>query len=168
VAGSFIFTAKQFTPLRILQGGLLVVVLGFALVYFGAANMPQDAFDLKKIQAARVWGAKEANSGFAGDVAITDPRAAIGFLPVGLLYVLFAPFPWMINNLRQLITVPELLVWWAMVPMLIKGYGFALRRRLKEAFAICIFTLGLTVSYALYQTNVGTAYRHRAQLYVFF
>jgi hypothetical protein len=28
--------------------------------------------------------------------------------------------------------------------------------------------MGLTLSYALYQSNVGTAYRHRAQLYVFF
>ena len=52
--------------------------------------------------------------------------------------------------------------------MLIKGYWFAIRRRLKQSFAICIFTMGLTLAYALYQSNVGTAYRHRAQLYVFF
>src|SRR6185369_11572077 len=99
---------------------------------------------------------------------ISDPKAAIGFLPVGLVYVLFAPFPWMMTNLRQLITLPELLIWWALVPMLIKGYWYAIRHRLKESFAICVFTIGLTLSYALYQSNVGTAYRHRAQLYVFF
>jgi hypothetical protein len=33
---------------------------------------------------------------------------------------------------------------------------------------MCLFTLGLTLVYALYQGNVGTAYRQRAQLYVFF
>ena len=82
--------------------------------------------------------------------------------------MLFAPFPWTINSLRQVITLPELLVWWALFPMLIKGYWFAIRRRLRMSFAICIFTLGLTLAYALYQSNVGTAYRHRAQLYVFF
>ena len=168
IASSFIFAGKRFTPLRVLQGGLLAVMIGVALAYLGAANVPKETFDLKKIQASRAWAAKEANSGFGGDVDISDPTAAIEFLPIGLVYVLFAPFPWMINNLRQLITLPELLIWWAMVPMLVKGYGFAIKRRLKESFAICIFTVGLTLSYALYQSNVGTAYRHRAQLYVFF
>ena len=168
IAGAFVFAAKRFTPLRVMQGGLLIILIGVALAYFGAANVPQETFDLKRLQYVRVWSAKEANSGFGGDVDITDPAAAIEFLPVGLLYVLFAPFPWMINSLRQLITVPELLIWWVMVPMMVKGYWFAIRRRLKESFAICIFTVGLTLSYALYQTNVGTAYRHRAQLYVFF
>ncbi|MGA9773200.1 MAG: glycosyltransferase family 39 protein [Blastocatellia bacterium] len=167
VAGAFVFAGKRFTPLRVLQGGLLVIMIGIALAYFGAAN-PQETFDLKRLQYVRVWSAKEANSGFGGDVDITDPAAAIEFLPIGLLYVLFAPFPWMINNLRQFITLPELLIWWLMVPMMVKGYWFAIKRRLKESFAICIFTVGLTLSYALYQTNVGTAYRHRAQLYVFF
>ena len=168
IAGSLLLAAKRFTPLRVVQGGLLVVFLGLTLAYFGAADVPQDAFNLKKIQAAREWSAKEANSGFGGEVDISDPKAAISFLPVGLMYVLFAPFPWMMTNLRQLITLPELLIWWALVPMLIKGYWYGMRHRLKESFAICVFTIGLTLSYALYQSNVGTAYRHRAQLYVFF
>jgi 4-amino-4-deoxy-L-arabinose transferase-like glycosyltransferase len=168
IAGSLLLAAKRFTPLRVVQGGVLVIFLGLTLAYFGAAQVPQDAFNLKKIQAAREWSAKEANSGFGGDVDISDPKAAIEFLPVGLTYVLFAPFPWMMSSLRQLITLPELLVWWALVPMLIKGYWYGMRHRLKESFAICVFTIGLTLAYALYQSNVGTAYRHRAQLYVFF
>ncbi|HEX5731470.1 MAG TPA: glycosyltransferase family 39 protein [Blastocatellia bacterium] len=168
IAGSFLVTMKKFTPLQILQGGLIVVFISVALAYFGAGNVPQEAFDLKRIQMARAWGAKVANTGFGGDVDITDPEAAISFLPVGLFYVLFAPFPWMITNLRQLITLPELICWWALVPMVMKGYWHAIRHRLKESFAICVFTVGLTLAYALYQSNVGTAYRHRAQLYVFF
>jgi 4-amino-4-deoxy-L-arabinose transferase-like glycosyltransferase len=168
ICGSLLLTARRFTPLRILQGSVLAIVLGMAMAYFGAADVPKESFDLKKIQASRVWSAKEANSGYGGDVDISDPKAAIEFLPVGLMYVLFAPFPWMMTNLRQLITLPELLVWWALVPMLIKGYWFAMRHRLKESFAICVFTIGLTLCYALYQSNVGTAYRHRAQLYIFF
>ncbi len=97
-----------------------------------------------------------------------DPEAALAFLPVGALYVLLAPFPWMITNLRQLITLPELLIWWALVPIMIKGYWFAIRHRMSESFAITFFTVSLTLAYALYQSNAGTAFRHRAQLYVFF
>jgi len=168
VASALVLTPKRLTPLRIAQGAVLVIVLGITLAYFGASSVPQDTFDLKHIQASRVWSAKVANSGFGGDVDITDPKAAISYLPLGLLYVLFAPFPWMITNLRQLITLPELIAWWALMPMLIRGYWYGLRHRLKETFAIGIFTISLTLVYALYQSNVGTAYRHRAQLYIFF
>lgn len=168
IGGSLLLTAKKLTPLRILQSSLAVIVMGVALAYVGAANVSQENLDLKRIQFGRAWSAKVSNTGFGGDVDITDPKAAISFMPVGLLYVLFAPFPWTISNLRQLITLPELLVWWALVPMLLKGYIFAIRRRLKESLAICVFTLALPMAYALFQTNAGTAYRHRAQLYVFF
>jgi 4-amino-4-deoxy-L-arabinose transferase-like glycosyltransferase len=168
IAGAFIMGAKNFSPTRIIQGGLLVLIIGVVFVYFGARDVVEKNFDLKRIQSGRVWSAKTANTGFGGDVDITDPRAAIGFLPIGVTYVLLAPFPWMITNERQLITLPELILWWLAFPLLLKGYWYAIRHRLKESFVLCMFTLGLTLVYALYQSNVGTAYRHRAQLYIFF
>ena len=33
---------------------------------------------------------------------------------------------------------------------------------------MCTFVLGLTLAFALFESNAGTAYRHRAQLYIFF
>jgi len=169
VAGGLLFTARRkLDPVRMLQGALLVIVVGLAFSYFGAGEVAKSSLDLKHIQNARVWGAKASNSGFGGDVDITDPQAAIEYLPLGILYVLLSPFPWMINNLRQLITLPELIAWWCLMPMMVRGYWFALRNRLRETFVICTFVLGLTLSFALYQSNAGTAYRHRSQLYVFF
>ncbi|MBS1807106.1 MAG: glycosyltransferase family 39 protein [Acidobacteria bacterium] len=167
IAGGLLIGAKNFSPIRILQGGLLVVILGTTFVYFGAKDVAEKSFSLKDIQARREYGAKEAKSGYGGDVDITDTKAAITFLPIGVAYVLLSPFPWMIG-LRQLVIVPELVLWWLALPLLIKGYWYAIRHRLKESFVICLFTVGLTLVYALYQTNVGTAYRHRAQMYIFF
>jgi len=168
IAATFLIARAKLTPLRVLQGGLLVVVIGLAFAYIGAGNTAQQAFDLKHIQEFREWGARVTNTGFGGDVDITDPKAAIEFLPIGALYVLLAPFPWMINNLRQLITLPELLAWWVMIPLLVKGYWFGVRHRLRESFAVLLFIASLVFAYALYQSNAGTAYRHRAQLYPFF
>ncbi|MFY9572181.1 MAG: glycosyltransferase family 39 protein, partial [Blastocatellia bacterium] len=138
IAGAFLFTTtKKFTPFRMLQGAVLVMVIGLAFSYFGAGESARTSLDLKRIQSSREWNAKAANSGFGGDVDITDPKAAIEFLPLGLLYVLFAPFPWMISNLRQLITLPELIAWWCLFPMMLKGYWFVIRNRLRESFVVC-------------------------------
>ncbi len=168
VAGGMMLGTNRFSPARLLQGGLIVLLLGFVFVYFGAKEVAEKNLDLKRIQSGRVWGAKAANTGYGAEVDITDTRSALAFLPIGMSYVLLAPFPWRINSFGQAITLPELILWWCAFPFLLKGYWFALRQRLKETFTICLFTLGLTLVYALYQTNVGTAYRQRAQLYVFF
>jgi hypothetical protein len=168
IAGGIVLGAKNFSPPRLLQGGVLVLLLSFVFGYVGVKEVAEKNFDLKKIQNGRVWSAKVANTGYGAEVDITDARSALAFLPIGVAYVLFAPFPWRINSFGQLITLPELLLWWCAFPFLLKGYWFALRHRLKDTFTICVFTLGLTLVYALYQTNVGTAYRQRAQLYVFF
>ena len=64
--------------------------------------------------------------------------------------------------------VPEMFFWWATFPFLVKGYWFMIRNRLPESLPLCIFTLGLTVVYALFQTNVGTVHRQRTQVLIFF
>src|SRR5262249_19472313 len=131
MAGSLVVAGKTLTPLRIVQGGILAVLIGLALAYVGAGDVAQNTLNLKQIQAARIWGATVSNSRYGGEVDQNEPQAALGFLPLGVLYMLFAPLPWMITNLRQLITLPELVVWWALSPMLARGFWFALRRRLR-------------------------------------
>ena len=162
------FTSMKFAALKGIQGFLLVVVLSVTFVYFGAGETAVGQLDLKKAQNARVWSAKVAQSGYGGDVDITDTRAALLYLPIGIMYVLFAPFPWMVKNMAQATSVPEMIVWWLTFPLLVRGYWFVLRQRFLEALPLCIFTLGLTLVYALYQTNAGTVHRQRTQLLIFF
>jgi hypothetical protein len=87
---------------------------------------------------------------------------------MGLIYLLFAPFPWQIGSLRQSITVPEMVIWWASFPLLVLGLWFTVKYRLRMISPILIFTVMLTFSYSVFQGNVGTAYRQRAQLLVFY
>lgn len=168
IVGALLFTMKKLAPVRILQGVTLVIILGLTFAYFGASEVAQKSFDLKKLQAGREWSAKVSNTGFGGDVDITDTRTALGYLPIGVMYVLLAPFPWQITSRSVLIMLPEMLVWWAAFPFLLQGFLFMARRRLLPSLPIIIFTLGLTLAYALYLTNVGTVHRQRTQLLVFF
>src|SRR6185436_7957917 len=89
-------------------------------------------------------------------------------IPMGLLYLLFAPFPWQLASLRQSITLPEMIVWWASFPLLMLGSWYSIRYRLRQISPILIFTIMLSLAYSVFQGNVGTAYRQRAQLLVFY
>ena len=167
IAGALVFTSMKFSAVRAMQGLFLTVAMGLALIYFGA-DKTVSQYNLQTIQRGRVWSAQEAKSGYGGNVDITDTRAALTYLPIGILYVLFAPFPWMVKNLAQAVTIPEMIVWWLTFPLLLRGYWFVLKQRILDAIPLCIFTLGLTVVYALFQTNAGTIHRQRAQLLIFF
>ena len=64
--------------------------------------------------------------------------------------------------------VPEMMLWWASIPFLVLGLWFTIRHRLREVAPIIIFLTLLTISYSIIQGNVGTAYRQRAQLLIFY
>jgi hypothetical protein len=64
--------------------------------------------------------------------------------------------------------LPEMLVWWGSFPFLILGLWFTIKYRLRQALPILIFTSMLTLSYSIFQGNIGTAYRQRSQLMVFY
>jgi len=61
-----------------------------------------------------------------------------------------------------------MLVWWASLPLLVLGLWFTIKYKLREIAPILIFTTLLTLTYSILQGNVGTAYRQRAQLLVFY
>jgi len=99
---------------------------------------------------------------------VSSTSGALATIPMGMLYLLFAPFPWQVASLRQSITLPEMVVWWASFPLLVLGLWFSVRYRLRMISPILIFTVMLTFAYSVFQGNVGTAYRQRAQLLVFY
>jgi hypothetical protein len=80
---------------------------------------------------------------------------------------MFAPFPWAASSLRQVITLPEVLVWWGMMPLLVHGLWWSIKNKLRKALPVLIFTMMLTLAYSIFQGNVGTAYRQRTQIEVF-
>jgi Dolichyl-phosphate-mannose-protein mannosyltransferase len=171
VAGSFVLGMKTLSAQGFIQRFIAVGVIGLAFTWFGvlqSAGMQFERFaNLKQIQTSRE-DQTAAGSGFMKDVDVGTTEGALTVIPVGMLYLIFAPFPWQFTTLRQIITLPEMIVWWLAFPLLILGLWYSLKHRLRQVSPIIIFTSMLTLAYSLFQGNVGTAYRQRSQLLVFY
>ena len=169
VSSSFVIgmgTTSQSIAKRI----IVVCLLSMALAYIGVlgtANSELEEYgNLKRIQTSRE-DLSRAGSGYGTDIDVSTTSGAISVLPIGFLYLMLAPFPWQINTFRSALTVPDILIWWSSIPFLIIGLVFTFRHRLRKAIPIMVFTILLTLSYSLFQGNVGTAYRQRIQIQVF-
>ena len=171
VAGSFIIGMKTLSAQSFIHRFIAVAVIGLAFTWFGVLRYAEVQFDryanLQTIQASREDLAT-AGSGFGKDVDVGTAEGALSVIPMGVVYLLFAPFPWQFTTLRQSITLPEMIVWWLAFPLLVLGLWYSIRHRLREVSPIVMFTTMLTLAYSLFQGNVGTAYRQRSQLLVFY
>jgi len=170
VAGSFLVGLNS-TPQSILRRSLILVILGLGLTYLGVirnANVTYERFgNLERIQASREDLARSAESGYGEDLDVSTTSGAISAIPIGFAYLMLAPFPWQVENFRQAITLPEVLIWWAMIPFMIAGLWYSIRHKLRNTVPILIFSIMLTLAYSIFQGNVGTAYRQRTQIQVF-
>ncbi len=169
---ALILGRRRLTTQTFVRQLLIMTVIGMALAYFGVSRYASQQFDtygsLRQLQVMRLDASESALSGFGGDVDVSSPEGALSALPLGLSYLILAPFPWQLASLRQAITLPEMIIWWASLPLLVLGLWFTIKYRLREVAPIIIFTTLLTLTYSILQGNVGTAYRQRAQLLIFY
>src|SRR5256714_12027380 len=172
IVGAFFVGMRRQTTGGLVRQLIVVLALGPSLTYMGvlrtAGSQVEIYGDLQTVQRSRADLARRANSRFAEDTDRATPSGAISAIPVGMTYLLFAPFPWQVVNLRQSITLPEMFLWWASFPLLALGIWFTIKTRLSQALPILIFTTMLTLAYSIFQGNVGTAYRQRSQILVFY
>jgi len=172
IAGAFVIGMQQVTATSFARQFTAIILVGLALTYVGVTRSASVQFErygsIEQLQRSRNYLASSAESGFGRDVDVSSTSGAISTIPMGILYLLFAPFPWQITSLRQSITLPEMIIWWGSFPLLVLGLWFALKYRLRMISPILIFTVMLTLAYSVFQGNVGTAYRQRAQLLVFY
>lgn len=172
VAGALLIGVGKLTALNFVRRFALIITIGLALTYLGItryANVQLESYvNLERIQRSRLDAATSARSGFSAQSDVSTSEGALSTIPIGLVYLLFAPFPWQVTTLRQSITLPEMVVWWASFPLLILGLWFSIRYRLRQISPILIFTVMLSLGYSIFQGNVGNAYRQRSQLLVFY
>jgi Dolichyl-phosphate-mannose-protein mannosyltransferase len=125
-------------------------------------------FDLQQLQLSRFDLALSARSGFASEADVSTVSGILSVLPAGVANLLLAPFPWRVIGLRQALALPDVLVWYALLPALLYGLVSAVRFRLSQTMPILVFTTTLTLAYGAFLGNAGTAYRQRTQVMIFY
>ena len=172
IGGSFIIGMKSADARSFLQRFVAIGLIGMAFTWFGVIRFAAVQFgkygNLQMVQMSRIDQARSADSGFGKDVDVGTTEGALTVIPLGLVYLLFAPFPWQLVSTRQSIALPEMIIWWTAFPLLVLGLWYTLKHRLQKVSPIVLFTTMLTLAYAVFQGNVGTAYRQRSQLLVFY
>ena len=64
--------------------------------------------------------------------------------------------------------IPETLYFYTLVPGILSGIVFLFRRRLVDSVGVLLVAMTVTFGYAIGQGNVGTLYRHKAQVIGFY
>jgi hypothetical protein len=171
-AAAFVLGRHRLTLQSFARQLIVITLVSLALGYFGVSRYATQQIEVygsgAQLQRMRLDAAQSAGSGFGQDIDVSTTSGAVSAIPVGFTYLLLAPFPWQFGSFRQMLTLPEMLVWWLAIPLLVLGAWFTIKHRIREIAPIVIFTSLLTLTYSILQGNVGTAYRQRAQLLVFY
>jgi hypothetical protein len=172
VAGALFLGSKRFSAQNIIKQFIVIFCIGLTMTYVGVLRTAQVQIEvfgnLKTVQTTRLDYAESGESGYGRDEDVSTASGAIRVLPLGFVYLLLAPFPWQLASLRQGITIPEMVIWWASIPLMVIGLWFTIKYRLRPASSILLFVTMLTIAYSIFLGNVGTVYRQRSQLLIFF
>ncbi len=112
------------------------------------------------------------NSGARGATALpVIPSSLTGillYLPMGLLYYLAGPFPWIMpTSFRQWFLLPEMLVWLGLVPFTIIGLWRALQSNSRLGVLVLFYLSISAIGTVMMDANMGTMYRQRLGAWIF-
>jgi hypothetical protein len=165
--------SAQPTPAVVRPGDIVVLASPAPSATVGVAATPAAALTPSPAPVPRTVFVQPEAKNTVGLASQVDPDASsfsgslatnIRHLPLGVLYTLFAPFPWTARTLEQFATIPEMLVWYLCLPAALVGTLVLLRRRdLRFAHGFAM-TVGLVLVLSLIGANVGTLIRSRAML----
>ena len=148
----------------LVMASLLVVLLSFGVGYSGFDAAGNS--DLEQANVVRRDLAVSGRTGYDADVDISTSKQALSYLPRGLVSFALGPFPWQISGARQLPMLPDMFVWWALVPSLWRGFGEARRRIGRRVLVLVLPALTVACLVSLAIGNFGTLVRERMQVVV--
>ncbi|MEZ4415150.1 MAG: glycosyltransferase family 39 protein [Gemmatimonadota bacterium] len=166
LVGSLPLAARRRPVPRLLTAvAVLALWVGaYRVLGFGTELLETASFEgLDAQRRALAFG----GTAFAPGVDISTPARGLAFLPLGLSFFLFAPFPWQATSSPlAAMAFPETVLWYVLFLFAIGGALHVLRRYFERAIPVLTFFVLTASVYGLVEGNAGTAYRHRSQLVI--
>ncbi|HYF65614.1 MAG TPA: hypothetical protein VD886_22490, partial [Herpetosiphonaceae bacterium] len=124
-------------------------------------NLTFEAINNKRQATAYGGSAIEASG------EITSIGGFVLYIPQAVTNFLLRPWPWeATRSLAQIMTIPEsLFFWYPLFALSIIGLVHCWRTQAVRATLLWVYMLAATVAAAPQYGNLGTAYRHRIQLW---
>ncbi len=140
---------------------VIAAALAFGVGYSGYKAASKSS--LEEANQMRRNTSIGVGSGFDAEADVSNPVAAISYLPRGLTTFALGPFPWQIGRATQLAVVPDLLVWWSLIPSLWRGVRQGSSMIGRRILVLVLPALTVSALVALSVGNFGTIVRERAQ-----
>jgi hypothetical protein len=149
-----------------------VVGVGLALLFgVGLIQRPELALPFSPVEGTletigrmRTGLQQGAGSSYGSGIDTGSIGGTLRFLPMGLAFLLFAPFPWRIESALQAAAMPEAMRWYPLFIFSLVGVRWVTKQKGGDwLIPACILLVVVTMC-ALVEGNFGTAYRHRAQI----
>lgn len=109
----------------------------------------------------------EGNLAILPNLDISTATNAFLYMPIGLLYTWFSPFPWQMGSAFQIMAVPEMIIFYLLLPYLVRGILFSYRESWKDTSILILFMAIMSLIFAFIEGNSGTLFRHRSMLLYF-
>lgn len=149
-----------------LSAVILVVLLVTATGVGYSGYQAASGSNLKKADVVRKGLAGSADSGFGSEVDISTPAGALTSLPQASATFLLGPLPWQFSGGRQLVALPDVVVWWLLMPSLWLGIRIAVSRVGRAVALPLLPAVTTTALLSLVVSNFGTVVRERSQIVI--
>lgn len=106
----------------------------------------------------------ESRTPFLQDMRLERPDHLIQFFPLAFAALLTTPLPWAARSLSECVGAVEMLLWYPLIFFAARGLVRALRGGFGQAL-LPVTALILCAAIALLEGNVGTLFRHRANVW---
>lgn len=111
---------------------------------------------------ARAYRVVAANTAFLVNFDFSNVFGFIIFTPAALLFSWFAPFPWQLGSMLQAMAIPEMLIYYLLIPFMLSGMKYVIKNKINESVIIVVYILVMYFILAFLEGNIGTLFRHRS------
>lgn len=167
IAVSYIFTATKFLWWqRITYTLVIILIAGFALQQMGYGFMGSEYVFSQSIETIGEQHQKGSygNAAFAEEAVFDSYTSALKYLPTGLFYFLFAPFPWQSIGPIRIISLPEMVFLYFLYIYFIKGLRHLWQTQRSACIFLLFFIFAFGLIYSLGSSNIGGLFRVRLQV----